>query len=442
MQSRMSLNKIRCATCVAFNRRTPRRPGSLHDNLRSHSSSDSITKRSWKPKLRMRKQVLCTQVIDGVPTVPCTETLFSGTVRHKSAINNFFLPLGARSRRASSLAPGPDTPVTTPLRDILHGSETGQKFSWRATAAVLQARARRFSSSSAADRRSTEFYHDHDAYAPSHAQRIDGSDSTAQGYADMPLHQSAQLNQQRIVPKTSHGFDKSTNLTPQSVISAVHDRSAHSTPSDVEVCLIRHQAAHTQRLSLDQSRNRLCTPAEYAVQFNSAAQFAAAPQSLRAMRSGSSVPSDGKSQHRIRRALSTIAKQTPSLSSAHDELPTAPSSNDFHTSSMPSASSHSWAAKQKSFQRMVPHSGPSIAFWQAAAANEGVAIEGQHRPAPFPSNELARQEALDALHVLHDPPAEALHDVAACAASAFQVPVVVITLIGDDTVWCQVSAQL
>lgn len=92
---------------------------------------------------------------------------------------------------------------------------------------------------------------------------------------------------------------------------------------------------------------------------------------------------------------------------------------------------------------MVPHSGPSIAaFWQAAAANEGVAIEGQHRPAPLPSNELARQEALDALHVFHDPPAAALHDVAACAASAFQVPVVVITLIGDDTVWCQVSAQL
>ncbi len=386
------------------------------------------------------------QVIAETDTVPHQVT-FSGILAHRSAISGFDVPIDPRSRRASSLAPGPDTPTATPLRDARHGSETGRRFSWRATAAVLQTHARRFSSSSAADRpserQSADVNREHVLYtALSQSQRMDSNESTALGYANVPLGKGAQHRQHNH--KHSLGFENPVNLTPQSVISALHGSSARTTPSETGDYYSDNPAAQAQRHAHGDLQHPSHSPADFAAQFESAAQLAAAPQSLAAGRFWSSVPSDSRSQHRIRRTLSSVTRRSASSSShqapVHQCLPHCPYSQTSSRALSPSAGSLSWAARQKSFQRMVPHSGPSIAaFQQAAAANEAPLAEGQHRPAPLPSNELARQAALDALNVMQDPPAAALHDVAACAASAFQVPVVVITLIGDGTVWCQVS---
>ena len=88
---------------------------------------------------------------------------------------------------------------------------------------------------------------------------------------------------------------------------------------------------------------------------------------------------------------------------------------------------------------MVPHGASMLTASQPGLEGDrAVVIDGQHRPPPLPSNEISRQEALEALNILQEPPAAALHDIAACAAGAFQVPVVIITLIGNKTVWCQV----
>ncbi|KAL0042668.1 hypothetical protein WJX79_007377 [Trebouxia sp. C0005] len=168
---------------------------------------------------------------------------FSSLSALKSAFSGADVPVDIRSRRTSSLAPGPETPSATPFRDARHGSETAPRFSWRATAAVLQARARRFSSSSTAnrpsERHSAEAYRDHELSAASQSQRIDSNESTAFAYADVLDRKSTQ---QRGLHKDSHDFANPVNLTPQSVISAVHAHSTRTTPSDVVVCVGHGQA--------------------------------------------------------------------------------------------------------------------------------------------------------------------------------------------------------
>jgi len=368
------------------------------------------------------------------------QVTFSSLLAHKAAFSGLDIPVDTRSRRASSLAPGPGTPSATPFRDARHGSETAPRFSWRATAAVLQARARRFSSSSTAnrpnERRSAEAYREHELSAASQSQRIDSSESTAFGYADVPDRKSTQ---QHGLHKDSHDFANPVNLTPQSVISAVHGHSTRTTPSDVVVCVSHGQAQRPGGSSALQKEP--CTPDNFAAHFEAAAQLAAAPQSLTSRYQMRSVPSDTKCQHRVRRALSTVTKRVPSApNTACDYISRRSYSHAYSRALSPSAQSLSWAAKEKSFQRMVPHGASMLTANQPGLhANGAVLTHGQHRPPPLPSNEIARQEALEALNILQEPPAAALHDVAACAAGAFQVPVVTITLIGNKTVWCQVS---
>lgn len=369
------------------------------------------------------------------------QVTFANLLAHKPALGGFDLPADRGSRSASSLAPGPDTPSATPYRDTLHGSETGRRFSWRATAAILQARARRFSSSSTAadrfsERRSTEAVRDHELSGISQSQCDDSHGTTALGYTDMP---SGKSTQQHVLHKDSHEFEDPVNLTPQSVIPAIHGNSTRTSPSDVVVCVSHGQAAQYQRQASHGAMQRAqCTSAELADQWEAAARLAAAPHSLRGRQT--SVPVEAKCQHRVRRALSTLAKGGPSASqhqTASQYTSRRSDGHGNHRALSPSASSLSWAAREKSFQRMVPHAASSMDAPPAAlVATEDT--EARHCPPPLPSNELARQAAVEALNILQEPPAAALHDVAACAASAFQVPVVVITIIGNKTVWCQV----
>ena len=367
------------------------------------------------------------------------QVTFSSLLALKSAFSGADISVVTRSRRASSLAPGPETPSATPFRDAQHGSETAPRFSWRATAAVLQARARRFSSSSTAnrpsERQSAEAYQDHELSAASQSQRIDSNESTAFGYADVLDRKSSQ---QHGLHKDSHDFANPVNLTPQSVISAVHCHSTRTTPSDV-VCVSHGQA---QRPGCSSGlQKQPCTPGNFVAHFEAAAQFAAAPQSLTGRHQMRSVPHDTKCQYRVRRALSTVAKHVPSApNTAQDYISRRSHSHAYPRALFPSAQSLSRAAKEKSFQRMVPHGASMLTASQPGLEGDrAVVIDGQHRPPPLPSNEIARQEALEALNILQEPPAAALHDIAACAAGAFQVPVVIITLIGNKTVWCQVS---
>ncbi|KAA6420291.1 MAG: kinase, partial [Trebouxia sp. A1-2] len=366
---------------------------------------------------------------------------FSSLSALKSAFSGADVPVDIRSRRTSSLAPGPETPSATPFRDARHGSETAPRFSWRATAAVLQARARRFSSSSTAnrpsERHSAEAYRDHELSAASQSQRIDSNESTAFAYADVLDRKSTQ---QRGLHKDSHDFANPVNLTPQSVISAVHAHSTRTTPSDVVVCVGHGQAQKSGCSSALQKELR--TPGSFVAHFEAAAQLAAAPQSVTGRHRMRSVPHDTKCQHRVRRALSTVAKRVPSApNTAHDYISRRSCSHAYPGALFPSAQSLSRAAKEKSFQRMVPHGASMLTASQPGLEGNGAVVtDGQHCPPPLPSNEIARQEALEALNILQEPPAAALHDIAACAASAFQVPVVVITLIGNKTVWCQTQS--
>ncbi len=366
------------------------------------------------------------------------QVTFSSLSALKSAFSGADVPVVTRSRRASSLAP--ETPSATPFRDARHGSETVPRFSWRATAAVLQARARRFSNSSTAnrpnERHCAETYRDHELSAASQSQRIDSNESTALGYADVLDRKSTQ---QHGLHKDSHDFANPVNLTPQSVISAVHGHSAQTTPSDVVVCVSHGQAQRPGCSSALQKEP--CTSGNFVAHFEAAAQFAAAPQSLTGRHQMRSVPHDTKCQHRVRRALSTVAKRVPSApNTAHDFISRRSYSHAYPRAPFLSAQSLSRAEKEKSFQRMVPHMASMLTASQPGLEGSGaVGTEGQHRPPPLPSNELARQEALEALNILQEPPAAALHDIAACAAGAFQVPVVIITLIANKTVWCQVS---
>ena len=378
---------------------------------------------------------------------------FSNTKALRSGISALDIRADGRSRRASSLAPGPDTPVAaTPFRDILHGSETGRRFSWRSTAALLQAHARRFSSSSAADRASERQLLDdspepESSEAQLHLQHADSGISTALDYADVLLEPSTRLHQAEGLTKDLHksaqGCTSSERLTPQSVISDFHGRSIRTTPSEAgdhhEQDLAANQGGSPQRLPR--------TSAEYAAQFAAAAANLAADQQslVRGCLSQSvyrDAPRGSRAQRHVKRSLSTVQPR-PQMLTSQQAFP-APqalqdcSNHGFRDCRPPSLSSPSLAAKRKSFQRMVPHR-PAIAFQTGLSASGSEPTEGQHQPAPLPSNELARQEALDSLNVMDNPPAAALHDVAVCAATAFQVPVVVITLIGDSTVWCQVS---
>ncbi|DBA90593.1 hypothetical protein WJX77_007250 [Trebouxia sp. C0004] len=367
------------------------------------------------------------------------QVTFSSLLAHKSALSGLDIPVDTRSRRASSLAPGPETPSATPFRDARHSSETAPRFSWRATAAALHARARRFSSSSTANRpnetRSAEAYREHELSAASHSQRIDSNDSTVLEYADVPNRKSSQ---QHGLHKDSHDFANLVNLTPQSVISAVHGHSTQTTPSDVVVCVSHGQAQRAG--GSDALQKDPCTPGHFAAHFEAAAQLAAAPHSLTGRHQICAVPSDTQCQHRVRRALSTVAKRAPSApNTACDCISRRSYSHAYSRALFPSAHPLSWAAKEKSFQRMVPH-GASMLTANQPELNGNVVADGQYRPPLLPSNEIARQEALEALNILQDPPAAALHDVAACAAVAFQVPVVVITLIGNKTVWCQTQS--
>lgn len=361
---------------------------------------------------------------------------------YKSGISALDIRAGGRSRRASSLAPGPDTPVAaTPSIDPLHGSETGRKLCWRKAAALLQAHTRRFSSSSAADRASERHHLDNspepeNSEARLHSQRGDSSNFTALGYADLLLEPTASLQQLHGLPKGVHkhadAFVCSKRLTPQSVISASHGTSA--TPSESGDHSDQDHAAVALRLP------QLRTSHEYAAQFGiTAANLAADQPSLLRQRVLPGVqrrtPRSPKAERRVKRSLSSVQPRAWSLTSqlSHPpcQSPQDSSALGFGSSHNPSPSDPSLVARLETFQRIVPYSQPS--------ASDSESLEGQHAPAPLPSNELARQAALDSLNVMNDPPAAALHDIAVCAASAFQVPVVVIALIGDSTVWCQVS---
>lgn len=418
--------------------------GDLHSverNVASIDTSNLSNFHSWGCNQPSTNKDCYLQVVTVTDTVP-QQVTYANLLAHKPALGGLDLPADRGSRRASSLAPGPDTPSATPYRDALHGSETGRRFSWRATAAVLQARARRFSSSSTADRfserRSTETVRDHELSGISQSQRDDSHGTTALGYTDMP---SGKSTHQHVLHKDSHEFEDPVNLTPQSVIPAIHGNSTRTTPSDVVVCVSHGQAAQYQRqASHGALHHAQRTSAELADQREAAARFAAAatPHSLRERQT--SVPVAARCQHRVRRALSTLAKGGPSASQHQMASQYTSRRSDGHINHRalsPSASFLSWAAREKSFQRMVPHAASSMDDPPAALiATED--IEARHCPPPLPSNELARQAAVEALNILQDPPAAALHDVAACAASAFQVPVVVITIIGNKTVWCQV----
>ena len=366
-----------------------------------------------------------------------------------SGVSALDIQANGRSRRASSLAPGPDTPVAaTPFRDALHGSETGRRLSWRRTAALLQAHARRFSSSSAADR-TPDRQHLYNSPEPEnsegrmHSQRTDSSNSTALGYADLLLEPTARPQQlhglSKRVHKSADGFDSSKRLTPQSVISAFHGRS--TTPSESGDQLDQdHNAQSSMQGSL-----RPRTSEEYAAQYDvAAANLAADERSLLRQcfsplayrdvhRTTHNVPRTSRAA--IKRSLSSVQPRAWSLTSHQGQTPSEMlldcSTHGFSGVQAPSSSSPSLVAKRQRFQHIVPHRRPP-----SASGSESPA--GQHAPAPLPSNELARQAALDSLDVMNDPPAAALHDIAVCAASAFQVPVVVISLIGDSTVWCQV----
>lgn len=360
---------------------------------------------------------------------------------HRSGVSALDIRADARSRRASSLAPGPDTPVAaTPLRDALHGSVTGPRLSWRRTAALLQVHAQCFSSSSGLDR---PFEPQHLAHSPKpesseaclHAQRADSSKSTVLGYADLSFQPTARPQQLQGLPKSAHmntnDYDSSERLTPQSVILGFHGRS--TTPSEVgDQPDQDHRDNSPQQHALD----------EYAAQFNlAAANLLTADQrsTLRRSLESRDPPKWSRAERQVKRSLSSVQPRAWSLTSRSghtaSQMPQACSSPGCTSDQGPLSSSPSLVAKRQRFQRTVPYSRPS-------SGSESECMEGRHAPAPLPSNELARQAALDSLDVMKNPPAEALHDIAVCAASAFQVPVVVITLIGDSTVWCQVCSQL
>ena len=340
----------------------------------------------------------------------------------------------ARSRRASSLAP--ETPAAaTPYRDALHGSETGRRLSWRGTAALLQAHARRFSSSSGLDRPSQPQHLGHgpepeSSEARLHPQRADSSNSAALGYADLLPKPSARPQQPHGLPKGVHksadGFDSSKRLTPQSVISGFIGRS--TTPSEAGDHPDQdHREMSPQQHTLD----------KYAAQVNVAADQHGLPRQPLEYRD---APRISRAERQVKRSLSSVQPRAWSLSSYHyGHTPSQGlqecSGHGFSSNQAPSSSSPSLEAKRQRFQHIVPYSPPS-------SGSGSECMEGQHTPAPLPINELARQAALDSLNVMNNPPATALHDIAVCAASAFQVPVVVITLIGDTTVWCQVCIHL
>ena len=225
--------------------------------------------------------------------------------------------------------------------------------------------------------------------------------------------------------------DTSERLTPQSVILGFHGRS--TTPSEVD-----DQPDQDHRHNSPQQH----TTNEYAAQFNlAAANFVTLdqPSSLRRSLESRDTPKWSRAERQVKRSLSSVQPRAWSLTSRHGHTPSQTpqecSTPGCTSDQAPLSSSPSLVAKRQRFQRIVPYSRPS-------SGSGSECIEGRHAPAPLPSNELARQAALDSLDVMKDPPAEALHDIAVCAASALQIPVVVITLIGDSTVWCQVCSHL
>lgn len=355
---------------------------------------------------------------------------------HRSGISALDIRADARSRRASSLAPGPDTPVAvTPFRDALHGSETGSRLSWRRTAALLQARAQRFSSSSGPDR---TFEPQHLVHSPEpesseaclHPQRADSSKSTVLSYADLSFKPTARPQQLHGLPKSAHmntnEYDSPERLTPQSVILGFHGR--FTTPSQVgDQPDQDHRDNSPQQHTLD----------EFTAQFNlAAANLLTADQRsmLRRSLESRATPKWSRAERQVKRSLSSMQPRAWSLTSRHGHTSSQTVQECSTSEQAPLSSSPSLVAKRQKFQRIVPYSQPS-------SGSGSECIEGRYAPAPLPSNELARQAALDSLDVMKNPPAEALHDVAVCTASAFQVPVVVITLIGDSTVWCQVCSH-
>ena len=365
---------------------------------------------------------------DQTPTLSTIKALWSG-------VSVLDIRADARSRRASSLAPGPETPAAaTPLRDVLHSSETGRRLSWRRTAALLQTHARRFSSSSGLDRTSEPHHlvqspEPESSEAQLHLQQADSSSSAALGYADLLLGPSARPQQLHGLPKRAHkssdGFDSSKRLTPQSVISVFINRSPTASEAGDQPDQ-DHRGMSPQQHTLD----------EYAAQFNLAADQQGL---LRPPLEYRDAPRISRAERQVKRLLSSVQPRALSLTSRHcrqtpSQMPQGCSSHGFCRNQAPSSSSPSFAAKRQRFQHIV-YSRPST-------VSGSECIEGQYTPAPLPSNELARQAALDSLDVMKDPPASALHDIAVCAASAFQVPVVVITLIGDGTIWFQVRMQL
>lgn len=308
----------------------------------------------------------------------------------------------------------------------------------------MQAHARRFSSSSAADRASDRQNLDNcpepeNSEGRLHSQRADSS-STALGYVDLLPEPNARLQQGHGSPngvtKNADGFVSSKRVTPQSVISAFPGRSA--TPSEAGDQPHQDHAARVLMSGSPQSR----ASHDYAAQYGVAATSTAADQpSLLRQRFlplvHRHIPRSSRAERQVKRALSSVQPRAWSLTSHlgqnSSQRPRASSTVGFNSSRNPSSSGPSLVAKRQRFQSTVPFTRSSGSGIECS--------DGQHVTAPLPSNELARQAALDSLDVMNDPPAAALHDIAVCAASAFQVPVVVITLIGDSTVWCQVSTR-
>ena len=156
-----------------------------------------------------------------------------------------------RSRRASSLAPGPSTPhLGTPIRDAMYGSETtGRHFSWRATAALLQARARRFSGSTTADRAaecgmSMQASQDLTGMQPAtRLHRMASTDSTALDFADIsPDSLSLRRKHVSLIPheKSSLDYIAAVHSSPGSDSSALHTVSQCSSATNQAIPFCHH----------------------------------------------------------------------------------------------------------------------------------------------------------------------------------------------------------
>lgn len=127
----------------------------------------------------------------------------------------------------------------------MYGSETtGRHFSWRATAALLQARARRFSGSTAADH-APESRNSQDLTGLQHmprACRLASTDSTALEFADVSLDSLALHPKppSSLLRKTSHDYIPAVHSSPASDSSALRAVSQTSSGSHQVIPFCHH----------------------------------------------------------------------------------------------------------------------------------------------------------------------------------------------------------